>query len=51
MITYLKVPRKAAPKLLEIINEFSKDVAKSYPHRTIAFLSDSELQLHINKTK
>lgn len=48
MIIYLKVPRKANPKLLEIINECSKDVAKRNPHRTIAFPSVSEIQLHIN---
>lgn len=49
MIIYLKVPRKAAPKLLEIINKFSQDAAKRNPHRTIAFLSVSEMELRINK--
>lgn len=49
MIIYLKVPRKATPKLLEIISESSKDVAKRNQHKTIGFLALSEIQLHINK--
>lgn len=49
MIIYLRVPRKATPKLLEIIKESSKAVAKRNPHRTIAFLAVSEIQPHINK--
>ena len=49
MIIYLKVLRKASPKLLEIINEFSKYAAKRNPHTTIACLSSSEIQLYINK--
>jgi len=48
-IIHLKIPRKATPKLLELINEFSKHTARRNPCRTMAFPSVSEIQLHINK--